>query len=523
MKISLSTKLYLTLLPLVLMGAVVAGIARQSLRTNSQELIDARLVKELAVTSLALLLTQDDASKSLLIDAENSEAGMRKIQAYDENQEVLKKMRDLSKSQQVLTAIDDLTRIEEQELRPLDTRLLEATIGASSDEAKKLYYTEFEPVRAKYEAALRKVVAAAEEVAVQAAQSMTQRNENSFVRMVIALVLGTTIVVITTIVVVRNASRKLTGTIAALELEAETTEGASRKFQGASQSLSAGAENISRMLETTGHSMEKISTMTGQNAECARQAKTLANQALGVANVGMQDMKEMSLAMAEIQTAAGNVAKIIRTIDEIAFQTNILALNAAVEAARAGEAGLGFAVVADEVRNLAQRSAQAARETSAKIEDSMKKTNRGVHLSGKVAASLTEIVDQARKVDGLVARIAGASDEQNSGIIAVNSAVTEMEKSVQLTAHSADESARAAEDLQNQASGLKNAVEQLSLVVVGKHERSVPKEADVAPAPEQKPKRPRKASPISTTPLRNDLLPPVGVSDCPETTVVSSN
>jgi methyl-accepting chemotaxis protein len=136
----------------------------------------------------------------------------------------------------------------------------------------------------------------------------------------------------------------------------------------------------------------------------------------------MAEMNAMSRSMDAIKGSSDNIAKIIKTIDEIAFQTNILALNAAVEAARAGEAGMGFAVVADEVRNLAQRSATAARETADKIEDSIRKSQEGVTISGRVSASLQEILTKARQVDDLVAEIASASKEQSPGVEQISTA-----------------------------------------------------------------------------------------------------
>ena len=178
-------------------------------------------------------------------------------------------------------------------------------------------------------------------------------------------------------------------------------------------------------------------------------------------------MEHMTAAMEAIKVSSGDIAKIIKTIDEIAFQTNILALNAAVEAARAGEAGMGFAVVADEVRSLAQRAAQAAKETAAKIEGAITNTEQGVEDSAKVAERLREIVTKIRQVDELVADVAAASREQTQGIDQVNTAVTQMDSVTQSNAASAEESASAAEELNAQAESLKDAVAQLVAMVGG--------------------------------------------------------
>jgi len=171
--------------------------------------------------------------------------------------------------------------------------------------------------------------------------------------------------------------------------------------------------------------------------------------------------------MQAIKVSSDDIAKIIKTIDEIAFQTNILALNAAVEAARAGESGMGFAVVADEVRNLAQRSAQAAKETAEKIEGAIAKTAQGVELSNKVSQALNDIVTKARQVDELAAELAGAAQEQTQGINQINLAVGEMDKVTQSNAATAEESAASAEELNAQAETMKKSVADLLQLVRG--------------------------------------------------------
>jgi hypothetical protein len=190
-------------------------------------------------------------------------------------------------------------------------------------------------------------------------------------------------------------------------------------------------------------------------------------QARAAADAGTADMQAMAAAMNDIKVSGDDIAKIIKTIDEIAFQTNILALNAAVEAARAGEAGMGFAVVADEVRNLAQRAAQSAKETASKIDNAVTKTALGVQISEKVSKSLLEILGKVRQVDELAAEVASASKEQSQGIEQVNTAVAQMDKVTQSNAANAEESASASEELNAQAESLKDAVASLLRLVNG--------------------------------------------------------
>ena len=185
--------------------------------------------------------------------------------------------------------------------------------------------------------------------------------------------------------------------------------------------------------------------MVKRNSDSAQQAKDLSTQTRSAADASATGVERMREAMEAIKASNSDVAKIIKSIDEIAFQTNILALNAAVEAARAGEAGAGFSVVAEEVRNLAQRSALAARETAEKIDDAIAKTGQGVQVTGSVADSLQDIILKARQVDDLVGEIATASREQSEGITQVNLAVTQMDKVTQSNAASAEESASASE------------------------------------------------------------------------------
>lgn len=257
------------------------------------------------------------------------------------------------------------------------------------------------------------------------------------------------------------------------ELVRDLTEGSCRvnesgkSLTSASQSLAEAASEQAAALEETSASLEEMSSMTKRNADNSSAANQLAKHAREAAETGANNMKAMSQAMNDIKTSSDDIAKIIRTIDEIAFQTNILALNAAVEAARAGEAGMGFAVVADEVRNLAQRSAQAAKDTASKIEGAIGRISQGVDINARVGEALGDIVAKVRQVDELVTEVAIASKEQSHGITQVNAAVTQMDRITQNNAASAEESASAARELDSQAIAMQNSVSELLHLVGG--------------------------------------------------------
>ncbi|MEI7552787.1 MAG: methyl-accepting chemotaxis protein [Verrucomicrobiota bacterium] len=295
------------------------------------------------------------------------------------------------------------------------------------------------------------------------AQSLSTASNVMMGGLILAVVIGVAVAFYMT----RSIAGPIKSVASALLAGADQTTAASGEVSSSSQTLAEGASEQAASLEETSASLEEISSMTKRNAESATQAKDLAGQTRAAADTGAADMEEMKRAMDAIKGSSDDISKIIKTIDEIAFQTNILALNAAVEAARAGEAGMGFAVVAEEVRNLAQRSAQSAKETAGKIEDSVKKSEHGVQICGKVAQSLSEIVGKARQVDTLVGEIAQASKEQTQGIEQVNTAVSQMDKVTQSNAAGAEETAAAAEELSAQAIVLQDSVTELLALVDG--------------------------------------------------------
>ncbi len=253
--------------------------------------------------------------------------------------------------------------------------------------------------------------------------------------------------------------------LSAASSQARTTSGA---LSGASSQLAEGANQQAAALQETSASLEEIASQTEANADHARSANELAEATRSAATAGSVAVGQMNAAMDGIQEASDSIAAIIQTIDEIAFQTNLLALNAAVEAARAGKAGKGFAVVAEEVRNLAQRSAEAAKDTEGRIQQSIERGREGAAISRKVTEDLQTIDQRTVEVSRVMESIARASGEQNEGIGQLNSAVSLMDQVTQVNARTADESARSAYTLDEQAQVLAEAVEDLAMLVAGR-------------------------------------------------------
>ena len=225
-----------------------------------------------------------------------------------------------------------------------------------------------------------------------------------------------------------------------------------------SQALAQGASEQASSLEEVSSSLQEMASMTKQSASSSREARGMAEQARGGANRGLESMTRLSTAMEKIKASSDATAKIVKTIDEIAFQTNLLALNAAVEAARAGDAGKGFAVVAEEVRNLAMRSAEAAKTTANLIEESVQNAESGVELNQAVFGQLTEITGQANKVGEVMAEIAAGSEQQSAGIDQITGAMEQMNQLTQQNAANSEESASAAEELSSQSEELRSMI-----------------------------------------------------------------
>ena len=310
--------------------------------------------------------------------------------------------------------------------------------------------------------------------AIAALQSMdiARANTLQFVWLLGLVYLGCILVIVPCCLFFsRSVNNPIREIISTLTTNTQKVASTSSQLSSSSYQLAEGASQQAASIEETSSSLEEMSSMTRQNADNANQANTLMKEESEVVRQANMSMGQLIESMEEIKKASEETSKIIKTIDEIAFKTNLLALNAAVEAARAGEAGAGFAVVADEVRNLAMQAADAAKNTADMIEGTVKKVNVGSGLVSSTNEAFEKVAQTSMKIGELVGEIAMASGEQAKGIEQVNVAVNEVDKVTQQTAASAEQSASASEDMKLQAQEMEQVVNRLEDLTGGNHRK----------------------------------------------------
>ncbi|RLS28784.1 MAG: hypothetical protein DWH79_12840 [Planctomycetota bacterium] len=444
----------------ILLGLValwrISAINRQVilLATNTvpsvatlSEIVNTVTASGRAARRCTMLETASDRATAENAYAAAKSTGDRKMEVYqslisdDEDRRMFNDARDARKV--YTTAADKLVALSRGESRAEAQAFLASDVDPALEKCIQAFMADVD-----YNAQLADT--AAQDAQAIVASSYTAIGAN----LALATLLGGIIGWLT----VQRTRSALGGISDSLESGATHTATASSQLTSSSQSLAEGCSEQGSSVAETSAALEQMSVMIRSTSDNAERAKGFANQARQAAQQGAQTMVEMNTAMQAIEVSSAEVAKIVKNIDEIAFQTNILALNAAVEAARAGEAGAGFAVVADEVRSLAQRSAAAAKETAEKIETAIANSRRGSASCDKVGESLHEIVQKVGAADGLVAEISTAAREQAQGIEQVGLAMTQMDKITQSNASSAAETASAAEELNSQARSLQDLV-----------------------------------------------------------------
>jgi methyl-accepting chemotaxis protein len=474
MNMKLSSRLamgFSVLLVLMAVVAVVVVISLNNIQESMNNIVNVNVYKlnlyedmsECVYTVVSdmkdIILTEDDQKMDELVkEIENIRAvydeswtNIQKTQANEQGMELRKKIKECA-----------------EKARAANNKVVELGKANKLEEARDTYMNEADPLNDAWIDVLNESSNLQNENNTTEAAAATATNQRTMVIIIvlaaIAIVSGTVIAVLIT----RSITRPIKNIVNNLTEGAQQVASASGQLSATSQQLAEGNAEQASSIEETSSTLEESASMVQQNSENTRQAAVLAAQTKASSDKGNGDMQEMMNSMSEIKKSSDQISKIIKVIDDIAFQTNILALNAAVEAARAGDAGMGFAVVAEEVRNLAQRSAQAAKDTAAIIESNITLSENGVSVAKKVGESLAEITVQAKKVNELMDEIAAASQEQSQGISQINKAITQMEAVTQQNAANAEESASASEELNAQAGNLREIVQQLVVLVDGK-------------------------------------------------------
>jgi methyl-accepting chemotaxis protein len=349
-------------------------------------------------------------------------------------------------------------------LADFNQRLYQKISSQDTDGAFSILTNQFLPftnqlqTRSDTIANLQKQLMAQEVKSVKAIQA--QAIALTFVMLSVCAAVGVVVVLI-----VFGINRSLLATATSLSDGAAQIAAAATQVSSSSQSLAQGATEQAAAIEETSASAEEINSMARRSTDSSRATAELVAGSLERVEMANQNLVDMVVAMNDLTESSGKISKIIRVIDEIAFQTNILALNAAVEAARAGEAGMGFAVVAEEVRNLAQRSAKAAKDTADLIEDSIAKTTSSKHKVDQVAVTMRAISEESGRIKILIDGVSQGSEEQSRGIEQIGRAITQIEKVTQNAAANSEESAAAAEELSAQSDTLRELILQLRMMV----------------------------------------------------------
>ncbi len=483
---TIGKKMYAVVGALALLLAIGSGYA--ALTTGKMnDAVGTALTKTIKKLDLALRIRQNAVTargeqRRLLLAAYAKDAAVveQAIKGVDEavklQKERIKQIEPLlvtAEGKKMVADIDAaMTKWEENELDV--EKLVKAGKAADAwEEARE----RGNPLIAQVDELADKLIEQQDKFAAEADHEAEADYDN--VKMIMLVVMIVSLLVVGgAVFIVRGVNNSLRRVSGELRDGAHQVEQAASQVAQSAQSLSQGATEQASSLEETSASMEEMASMVRRNAENAVQAASLVTDVAGQVNDSNAALNEMVGSMAAIRESSNKVAKIIKTIDEIAFQTNILALNAAVEAARAGEAGMGFAVVADEVRNLAQRSAQAAKDTAGLIEESIMRSQEGTEKVEQVAGKITTITESVNKVKGIVDEVREASQQQTQGIDQVTQAIMQMEKVTQTTAATAEESAAASEELSAQAETSMTTVTELE-ALVGRGEAGAVKAAPV--------------------------------------------
>ncbi len=463
---------------LMLVVGVTSIVGLSRLRGTVSDLANREARKTTLVSSIyGQVMALQAAQRGFLIGALTSDT--QKIQSAERQvQEAGRKAKEALRQLEPLLQTEEARRLygqmkaDVEEFDRLSPAFRAHIREQRFEDANRMQSDNFGPLMERLDESSRRMVAMQDGL-IAAVSAASNREALVSVWVVVVLILSSLAASGVALWFIRgNLSRlrEIAGEIAA---GAHQVGSASLQVSSSSQALAQGSSEQAATLEETSASTEEINSMTQKNAENARGAATETEKADQLLKETDQKLKQLIDSMNQINTSSERIGKIIRVIDEIAFQTNILALNAAVEAARAGEAGMGFAVVADEVRNLAQRCAQAAKDTSELIEESIARSGEGKSRLDEVASWISRVVDNSSRIRLLANEVNLGSQEQARGIEQIAKAVGQMQQVTQAVAASAQESASAGEEMSAQAMTLNDAVARLKELVGGGEEETL--------------------------------------------------
>jgi methyl-accepting chemotaxis protein/methyl-accepting chemotaxis protein-1 (serine sensor receptor) len=428
----------------------------------------------------------------------NDEAQQANIQQFDMLTEridaTIDTFRGLNIEPETKQDLDDIKQTLDS-IRPSKDAILEAFKAGDNTAALGILDNSVRPAQKRLESSVADILKVQDGLLTSDNEAAAAAASTS--RWITAILLLLTLcVAVVVCFIVRQVNQILRSSVHELAESSEQIAAAATEVSSSSQSLAQGSSEQAATIEETSSVSVEINSMAQRNTENSRQTAGIVTESESKFKRANDSLSEMVIAMEGISTSSQKISKIIKVIDEIAFQTNILALNAAVEAARAGEAGMGFAVVADEVRNLAQRCAQAAKDTTDLIEDSMQKSDSGMAKVDQVAVAIREITEQSAQIKTLVDEINLGSIEQSRGIDQISTSIGQMEQVTQSSAANAEETAAAAEELSAQAKALKDVVSRLRSMV----------DSDTQPhrydAPAPRPMHPSPATSARTTTVK---------------------
>jgi len=469
---TISQKLYAgmgALLLLTMMEGAVALWGSSKIKAEVATVTERSNELQRALTIHTALVKMESSVKGLLwaaLDNDRVLYDASKKATLDEYERASKQIDELAA---LLTDRDDRAVAETLRQRLNEWKAIHAQIVELSDarriaDALQLITTKANPLFNAAESSAKSFADLMSSASAEATRSLDSSRSRTLTAIVLMLALTIGVFVVWLVRAINTSLRSMSRELAE---GGQLVVEASSQMAAAAQSMSQGASEQAASLEETSASMEEIAAMTRTNADNSQQAATLMGEAARVLEQSNRSLADMVTAMTSIKDSSNRVSKIIKTIDEIAFQTNILALNAAVEAARAGDAGMGFAVVADEVRSLAQRSAQAARDTTALIEGAIASSGEGSKKVEQAAESFAAITERVTEVKRLVDSVSVASGQQAHGIEQVLHTIRQMERVTQTTAATAEESAAASEQLNSQAGVTMELVDRLEALVDG--------------------------------------------------------